>query len=117
MLCFFRSLIDFYWIKGHLISGRVGSGRDRVGLDQFDFIKKLGQIGFGSGRIGRVSRVGSVPATSMTAANPLSLFKSIDHLFLVCKPYYFEQQNQEADPYKLLLLTLLIKCNFHSHLK
>jgi hypothetical protein len=42
MLCFFRSLIDFDWIKSHLISGRVGSG-------QFDFLKKLDRIGFGSG--------------------------------------------------------------------
>jgi uncharacterized spore protein YtfJ len=25
MLCFFRSLIDFDWIKDHLISGRIGS--------------------------------------------------------------------------------------------
>jgi hypothetical protein len=41
MLCFFRSLIDFDWIKGHLISGRV-----RVKSDQFDFLKKNG-----SGRI------------------------------------------------------------------
>jgi hypothetical protein len=41
MLCFFRSLIDFDWIKGHLIS-------DRVGSDQFDFLKKLDHIGFGS---------------------------------------------------------------------
>jgi hypothetical protein len=30
MLYFFRSLIDFDWIGGHLISGRVGSGSDRV---------------------------------------------------------------------------------------
>jgi predicted ThiF/HesA family dinucleotide-utilizing enzyme len=42
MLCFFRSLIDFDWIKGHLISGRIGPG-------QFDFLKKLGRVGFGSG--------------------------------------------------------------------
>jgi hypothetical protein len=42
MLCFFRSLIDFDWIKDHLISGRVGSG-------QFDFLKKLDRVGFGSG--------------------------------------------------------------------
>jgi hypothetical protein len=26
MLCFFISLIDFDWIKGYLISGRVGFG-------------------------------------------------------------------------------------------
>jgi hypothetical protein len=31
MLCFFRSLIDFDWIEGHLISDRVGSSRVRVG--------------------------------------------------------------------------------------
>jgi hypothetical protein len=31
-------LIDFDWIKGHLISGRVGLGRVRVGSDQFDFL-------------------------------------------------------------------------------
>jgi hypothetical protein len=31
MLYFFRSLIDFDWIKGHLISGRVESGRIWVG--------------------------------------------------------------------------------------
>jgi hypothetical protein len=31
MLCFFRSLIDFDWIEYHLISGRVGSGRVRIG--------------------------------------------------------------------------------------
>jgi hypothetical protein len=42
MLCFFRSFIDFDWIKGHLISGRVGS-------DQFDFLKKMNWVGFGSG--------------------------------------------------------------------
>jgi hypothetical protein len=39
MLCFFRSLIDFDWIKCHLISDQVGSG-------QFDFLKKLSRIGF-----------------------------------------------------------------------
>jgi hypothetical protein len=52
MLCFFRSLIDFDWIEGHLISDRVGSSRIRVGSNQFDFLKKIG-----SDRIGRVSRV------------------------------------------------------------
>jgi hypothetical protein len=31
MLCFFRSLIDFDWIKDHLISDRVGFGSGRVG--------------------------------------------------------------------------------------
>jgi hypothetical protein len=51
---FFISLIDFYWIEGHLISDQVGSG-------QFDFLKKSDRIGFGSGR---VSRVGSDSATS-----------------------------------------------------
>jgi hypothetical protein len=30
MLCFFRSLIDFNWIEGHLISSRIGSGQVRV---------------------------------------------------------------------------------------
>jgi hypothetical protein len=49
MLCFSISLIDFDWIKDHLISGRVRSGRVRVGSDQFDFLKKLDRIGFGSG--------------------------------------------------------------------
>jgi hypothetical protein len=46
---FFRSLIDFNWIKGHLISGRVRSNRVRVGSDQFDFLKKMDWIRFGSG--------------------------------------------------------------------
>jgi hypothetical protein len=32
MLCFFRSLIDFDWIKGHLISGRVEFGSGRFSL-------------------------------------------------------------------------------------
>jgi hypothetical protein len=59
ILCFFRSLVDFDWIEGHLISGRVGSNRVRVGSDQFDFFKKSDRIEFGSGRIGRVSWVGS----------------------------------------------------------
>jgi hypothetical protein len=48
MLCFFRSLIDFDWIKGHLISDRVGSGRVRIRSDQFDFLKKIDRVGFGS---------------------------------------------------------------------
>jgi hypothetical protein len=30
MLCFFISLIDFDWIEGHLISGRVRSDSDRI---------------------------------------------------------------------------------------
>jgi hypothetical protein len=38
-------LIDFDWIEGHLILDRVGSG-------QFDFPKKSGRVGFGSGRVG-----------------------------------------------------------------
>jgi hypothetical protein len=42
MLCFFISLIDFDWIKCHLISGWVESG-------QFDFLKKMGRVGFGFG--------------------------------------------------------------------
>jgi hypothetical protein len=49
MLCFFRSLIDFDWIKDHLISDRVGSDRVRIGSDQFDFLKKMDQVEFGSG--------------------------------------------------------------------
>jgi hypothetical protein len=57
MLCFFRSLIDFDWIEGHLISDRVESG-------QFEFLKKSGRVGFRSGRVGQVSRVGSGSATS-----------------------------------------------------
>jgi hypothetical protein len=32
MLCFFRSLIDFDWIEGYLISGRVGFGSGHVSL-------------------------------------------------------------------------------------
>jgi hypothetical protein len=32
MLCFFRFLIDFNWIEGHLISGRIRSGRIRISL-------------------------------------------------------------------------------------
>jgi hypothetical protein len=48
MLYFFRSLIDFDWIKGHLISDRVGSGRVRIGSDQFDFLKKIDRFRFGS---------------------------------------------------------------------
>jgi hypothetical protein len=32
MLCFFRSLIDFDWIKNHLISGRVGFESGRISL-------------------------------------------------------------------------------------
>jgi hypothetical protein len=37
MLCFFRSLIDFDWIDGHLISSRVGSGQVQIESNQFDF--------------------------------------------------------------------------------
>jgi hypothetical protein len=59
MLCFFTSLIDFDWIKGHLISGRI-----RIESSQFDFFLKSDRIGFESGRVGRVSRVGSGSATS-----------------------------------------------------
>jgi hypothetical protein len=51
MLCLFISLLDFDWIKGHLISGRVGSGRVQIGSDQFDFFKKLDRIGSDSDRI------------------------------------------------------------------
>jgi hypothetical protein len=32
MLCFFRSFIDFDLIEGHLISGQVGFGSNRVSL-------------------------------------------------------------------------------------
>jgi hypothetical protein len=39
---FFRSLIDFDWIEGHLISGRSG---------QFDFLKKMGRVGSGQVRV------------------------------------------------------------------
>jgi hypothetical protein len=54
MLCFFfRSLIDFDWIAGHLISGqvksrsnRVQAGTDRVQPGQFDFLKKSDRIRF-----------------------------------------------------------------------
>jgi hypothetical protein len=56
MLCFFRLLIDFDWIEGHLISDRVGPGQVRVGLDQFDFLKKLGRIR--TDRTGFSNRVG-----------------------------------------------------------
>jgi hypothetical protein len=64
MLRFFRSLIDFDWIEGHLTSGRVGSGRVRVRSGQFDFLKKSDRVGFWSGRVERVCRVGSSSATS-----------------------------------------------------
>jgi hypothetical protein len=59
MLCFFRSLLYFDWIKCHLISGRVESGRVRSVL----LFKKnrSGRIQFG--RVGRVFRVGSGSAT------------------------------------------------------
>jgi hypothetical protein len=39
ILYFFISLIDFDWIEGHLISGRVGSDQVGFGSDQFDFLK------------------------------------------------------------------------------
>jgi hypothetical protein len=32
-IVFFRSLIDFNWIEGHLISNRIGLDSDRIGLD------------------------------------------------------------------------------------
>jgi hypothetical protein len=63
---FFRSLIDFEWIEGHLISDRVGSGQIWVVSDQFDFLKKSDRVGFRSGRVGRISRVGSGSATHVT---------------------------------------------------
>jgi hypothetical protein len=56
MLCFFRSLIDFDWIEGHLISGRVGFGS---GSSQFDFLKKSGRIRSGSGPDGSGGFLGS----------------------------------------------------------
>jgi hypothetical protein len=43
MLYFFRSLIDFDWIEGHLISDWVGSGRIWIRTDQMVF---SGRIGF-----------------------------------------------------------------------
>jgi hypothetical protein len=43
ILYFFRSLIDFDWIKSHLILGRVGFGSGRICLT---FLKN--QIGSGS---------------------------------------------------------------------
>jgi hypothetical protein len=39
---FFRSLIDFDLIEGHLIPDRVGSGQIRIESNQFDFLKKNG---------------------------------------------------------------------------
>jgi hypothetical protein len=53
MLCFFRLLIDFDWIKGHLISDRIGSGQIRIRSGQFDFLKKLDRVGgfLGSDRV------------------------------------------------------------------
>jgi hypothetical protein len=65
---FFRFLIDFDWIKFHLISGLVGSGRVRVELNQFDFFKKLNQIKLKSKRIGRISQIRSNSATSKPTA-------------------------------------------------
>jgi hypothetical protein len=38
-----------------------GSGRVRIGLSQFDFLKELDRVGF---KFGRVSRVGSGSATT-----------------------------------------------------
>jgi hypothetical protein len=46
-MCFFKHLIDFDWIEGHLISGQVGSDRVRIKLSQFDFLKKSSRVGFG----------------------------------------------------------------------
>jgi hypothetical protein len=54
MLCFFRSLIDFDWIEGHLISGQVGFGSGRISLT---FLKN--RIGLGSGPDGSDGFVGS----------------------------------------------------------
>jgi hypothetical protein len=72
-------LIDFDWIEGHLISGQVGSGHVRVRSDQFDFLKKSDRVGFGSGQVGRVCRVGSGSATSnyqitTSVLDPLCVF-------------------------------------------
>jgi hypothetical protein len=53
MLCFFKSLINFDWIKCHLFSGRVGSGQVLLGLSQVSliFFKISDQIEFGFGRV------------------------------------------------------------------
>jgi hypothetical protein len=50
MLCFFRSLIDFDWIEGHLISGRVRLGSGRVSLTS---LKSQVGSGLGPGGSGR----------------------------------------------------------------
>jgi hypothetical protein len=72
----FRSLMEFDWIEGHLISSRVGSGRIRVGSDQFDFLKKLDQIKFRSERIRRISQIG---LSSVTSTNIYRHFISIKY--------------------------------------
>jgi hypothetical protein len=59
---FFRSLINFDLIEDHLISGRIGSGRVRVRLDQFVFFKKSDRFRFGSERIFQIGS-GSVTFT------------------------------------------------------
>jgi hypothetical protein len=62
MLCFFRFLIDFDLIEGHLISGRV-----LFESDQFDFFKKSDRVGFRFGRLERVFRIGSDSVISTAA--------------------------------------------------
>jgi hypothetical protein len=65
MLCFFRLLIDFNWIEGHLISGQIGSNRIRIGSDQFDFLKKSIRIEFEFGQVRfRSERIKSGSTTS-----------------------------------------------------
>jgi hypothetical protein len=44
MLYFFRSLVGFNWIEGHLIPSRVVSGRIWLGSDQLTYLKKLSPI-------------------------------------------------------------------------
>jgi hypothetical protein len=69
MLCFFRSLIDFDLIEGHLISGPVESGSDRVRSGQFDFF--LNQVGSSSGpsRLGGFLRLGGVLSSLIAISN------------------------------------------------
>jgi hypothetical protein len=54
MLCFFRSLIDFDWIKGHLNSDRVEFGSGRISLT---FLKN--RVGSGSDPNGSGEFLGS----------------------------------------------------------
>jgi hypothetical protein len=48
MLYYFRSLIDFNWIEGHLISDWVGSSQVEFGSDRISLTFKKNQIGSGS---------------------------------------------------------------------